>query len=362
FRKIATPIYKAAVYTNKSLLWTEECARAFKILKERLCGENVLALPNFEKPFIVETDACDLGIGGVLSQECEKITRPVAFYSKTLSPAEQKYSTSEKELLAIVKTVENFKYFLFGRTFKIVTDHQPLKWLSSVKEPAARLARWLIRLECYYFKIIYRKGSVNQNADGLSRLPIKAVGAENNEENCEFMVSFVELRAQTSDLKWISDLILEYGHKQPHLEPRNQTQLKLLREYKNLFLKNSILFRKFERNNKIFNQFVIVESDKKTVLDNFHKSLFAGHLGYEKTLNKIEERFYWTGMKKDVFKFVQECLTCQKVKQSRNVHSAKMVPLRPIRPLELIAADIVGPLPVATTGKKYILVIIDHFT
>ena len=121
------------------------------------------------KEFILQTDASERGIGAVLSQCDENGTEhPVAFYSRKLLPREVKYSTIEKECLAIKAATHNFRVYLLGRKFTIQTDHRALEWLDRLKDNNARLTRWSLALQPYQFVVRYRAGSANNNADGLS--------------------------------------------------------------------------------------------------------------------------------------------------------------------------------------------------
>ena len=124
-------------------------------------SEPVLSLPRFHLPFILETDASNFGVGGVLSQLINNEIHPIAYFSKHLSKTEKNYSTTERELLAIVLTIEHFLQFLYGTHFVVWTDHQPLKYILKIKEPAARLLRWIIRLSNYDFEIRYKRGLTN---------------------------------------------------------------------------------------------------------------------------------------------------------------------------------------------------------
>lgn len=152
--------------------WGPEQEKAFVTLKEELCKEPILAFPDFSKQFMLTTDASGFAIGGILSQERNKKEHPVAYASRTLNKAEQNYSTIEKELLAIVWCVKHYHQYLYGRKFKIITDHRPLVWLMNLKDPHSRLARWRIMLEDYDYEIVYKKGALNTNADALSRNPV----------------------------------------------------------------------------------------------------------------------------------------------------------------------------------------------
>ena len=151
--------------------WTAQCDRAFRELKQRLCTAPVLQSPNFSLPFVLQTDASDRGVGAVLAQRDENnCDHPVAYFSRKLRPREQRYSTVEKECLAIRLGVEAFRVYLLGRQFHVQTDHRALQWLNQFKESNARLTRWSLALQPYQFLIEHRAGISNANADALSRL------------------------------------------------------------------------------------------------------------------------------------------------------------------------------------------------
>lgn len=168
---------------------------AFETCKNILTNEPILQYPDFDKPFVLTTDASNVALGAILSQGPIGKDLPVAYASRTLNNAEHNYSTVEKELLAIVWATEHFRPYLYGRKFKIVTDHQPLQWLFNLKNPNSKLARWRIRLEEFDFEIMYKKGVENTNADALSRITINAKEVKNltNEELEEIADKLVEV-------------------------------------------------------------------------------------------------------------------------------------------------------------------------
>ena len=119
--------------------------------------------------WILDTDASDVAVGAVLSQIQNGIERPIAYYSRTLQPAERNYCVTRRELLAIKDGVRAFKRYLYGQKFTVRTDHGSLRWLLNMKDPRDQLARWLLELSSYNFDVIHRAGRHHANADGLSR-------------------------------------------------------------------------------------------------------------------------------------------------------------------------------------------------
>lgn len=168
FSKIVAPITKCLKKNTKIDVNDPDYIAAFELCKELLTNAPILAYPDFQKTFYLTTDASNVALGGVLSQH----DRPISFYSRTLNSAERNYSTTEKELLAIIECCKHFRPYLFGRRFTIETDHQPLVWLYKSKERNARLERWKIRLTEYDFNVVHRRGHTNKVADALSRIEI----------------------------------------------------------------------------------------------------------------------------------------------------------------------------------------------
>ncbi|KYO43193.1 hypothetical protein Y1Q_0017518 [Alligator mississippiensis] len=129
--------------------------------------------PNFGKTFILQTDASETAVGAVLTQEEEGIERSIAYASRKLSSAERRYATIERECLAIRWAVDHFRYYLMGREFKLVTDHAPLRWLSTARTDNAQITRWALALQPYKFQIMFRPGKSDTVADFLSRCDSK---------------------------------------------------------------------------------------------------------------------------------------------------------------------------------------------
>ena len=154
--------------------WTQECQEAFDSLKQALTSPQVLAYPDYTKPFIVEVDASNDGLGAVLSQEQNRKVRPIAYASRALRGAErnmENYSSRKLELLALKWAVtEKFREYLISSAFTVLTDNNPLTYLQSKSKLKAVEQRWVAELANFYFSIKYRAGKQNTNADALSRL------------------------------------------------------------------------------------------------------------------------------------------------------------------------------------------------
>jgi hypothetical protein len=153
---------------------TRQVQESVKWCKDKLSTAPILQFPDFDKGFVLTTDASTTAVGAVLSQTQEEGDRPVAFASRRLTPAETRYSTIERELLGVVWAVEHFRSYLLGRKFLIKTDHKPLVWVEKLRETSARICRWKEILAAYNFDIVHTRGVDNVVADYLSR-PVNAI-------------------------------------------------------------------------------------------------------------------------------------------------------------------------------------------
>ena len=383
FGIIAAPL-NSVKDTGKSIDWTNESQVAYDTLRDILASDLVLIIPNLEEPFILATDSCDYGMGSVLAQLRNDNERPVAYFSKSFTKTERNYSVSEKELFAIVASMEHFKHYLFGKKFTVYSDHRPLSWLLKCDKPAQRLARWLMRIEHFDFEIIYREGPKNGNADGLSRMPVDvndepdSPSVPSEEYNDDYIICLLsdqeesiplvndqlaKRQLEDQDIKWIFDLVSAYGNTKPTLnEQTSATRQAFMDIYDDLVIRENKLFKKATdtHGNKYF-QFILPQAQLKQVLENLHCSKFSGHLGVDKTWQRINERFYYPHLRQLAKQFVVECESCQKVKSVQEP-TAPLQPIRPIKPRQLVTTDITGPLPATARGNKYVLVVCDHFS
>ena len=255
FADITKPLTKCLKKEAK-IEFTPDYIQAFEQCKTLLVNEPILQYPDFNREFIITTDASNVAIGAVLSQGKITEDRPVQYASRTLSETEQRYSTIEKELLAIVYAVKTFRPYIYGRHFKIYTDHRPLVWLWKLKEPNSKLLRWKLRLEEYDFEVIYKKGKYNTNADALSRITIDQLNALEESSDDDDLISLIpvvdpdernRLEEILEDLRSIRvNPDIEYGnyesmpntsfHNEPNITGKNLSQLRQERADENLQL------------------------------------------------------------------------------------------------------------------------------
>jgi len=176
FADVAAPL-TALTGSRTPLKWKQAQQSAFTALQQALISPRVLDYPQPDDHFILTTDASDVGLGAVLSTEQGSV---VEFASQTLTAAEQRYMTTEKECLAILWAIRKFHHYLIGAHFTLETDHKPLEWLESSHKSQAcsqHLERWSLELRAYDFTVVHRPGKYNQTADALSRHPVNLVAS-----------------------------------------------------------------------------------------------------------------------------------------------------------------------------------------
>ena len=158
YAHIAKPL-TTLLKKDQKFVWTDSANEAFEKLKDKLCNSPILQRPRFDQPFIASTDASSVALGGILSQGKLGEDLPVAYASRTLTPAETRYTVMELEALGALFCIEQFRPYLYGHKFTLVTDHRALLFLKSKKDPNSRLARWRLKLAEYEYDVIYRKGT-----------------------------------------------------------------------------------------------------------------------------------------------------------------------------------------------------------
>jgi len=161
--------------------WGPEARESSQALKQALTQPPILAMPIVGELFTLDTDASDLAIGAVLSQSQNNIERVISYASRKLSRAERNYSTTRKELLAVVFYMKFFRHYLLNVRFRVRTDHAAILWLRKTPEPIGQQARWIEIMEMFQFTVEHRPGKAHSNADAMSRKPDLSPISNNNE-------------------------------------------------------------------------------------------------------------------------------------------------------------------------------------
>ncbi|GFX47043.1 hypothetical protein TNCV_316651 [Trichonephila clavipes] len=372
FSNIARPLHKLTESKQK-FQWTKECEDSFLQLKEALTSSPILIYPQPDKPFILDTDASNESVGAVLSQEIDGQERVVAYWSKCLSKPERNYCVTRKELLAIVKAIEHFHHYLYGQKFLLRTDHASLTWLMNFRNTEGQVARWIQRLNEYYFDIRHRKGSSHGNADALSRRPCP--------ENCrhcsrvetkyDYAIRQITTSTATPPDPWSDEKVREDQMADPDIKPliefmessSNKPSWQDISAYSpttkqywalwnSLHLRNGVLYRKFEsEDGKTFRwQLVLPRFRIPEVLKELHGSPTGGHFGVMKTLHRVRERFFWGKVRADVEQWCKSCDACSARKGPKIRSRGKLHRYNVGAPFERIAFDILGPLPRTASG------------
>lgn len=416
--ELAVPLY---TLTGKNpFQWTKEHSVAFERLKEAMLSAHVLALPKREGMFILDTDASDFAIGGQLSQIQDEVEVPIAFASKSLTPAQRKYCTTRKELLALIAFTRQFRHYLLGRPFLVRTDHSSLAWLMRFKNIEGQLARWLEELAQYDMQVVHRKGKAHANADALSRIPDTLVHCNcyqagvdvcqlpcqgcpyckrahrqwsRFEDDVDDVVPLamvmptasptVRVVSSTGDSNW-ADIICPNERKEAQVkDPDLQVLRQWVQENKQpsqeelaaqspvvkklwanrplLLFENDILWYRWkgEAERKLW---LVPRHLQGELLRLAHSNILSGHRGRDGTRQRLRKHFFWPSMGTDVDHFIKICIACSRSKRLRRKNKAPLQNFTAGAPMEKCHMDILGPLPTTPSGNKYILLLVDQFT
>ncbi|GJY89954.1 reverse transcriptase domain-containing protein [Tanacetum coccineum] len=244
FSKIARPMTHL-LEKETQFYFSKECIEAFNTLKKNLTEAPILIAPDWNEPFELMCDASDFALGAVLGQRHEKHFRPIHYASKTMNEAESRYTTTEKEMLAVVYAFEKFRSYLVMNKCTVYTDHSALKYLFAKKDSKARLLRWVLLLQEFDFDVVDTKGAENLAADHLSRL-------ENPHENeldpkeinekfpLETLSSIAVLDASTP---WFADIANYHAGNFVIKGMSTQQKRKFFKDVKHYFWEDPFLFK-----------------------------------------------------------------------------------------------------------------------
>ena len=384
--------------------WTSSHQETVNQLVDELTRPPVLGYLDFTEPFVLHSDASQVGLGAVLYQRQQGKMRVIAYGSRTLSPAEKKYHlhSGKLEFLAMKWAIcERFRDYLYhAPSFVVYTDNNPLTYVLTTAKLNATGNRWVAELASYNFTIRYRPGKTNADADGLSRMPLdidsymKSCTAEVGQEAISASMESVVLEQrypcqgigviQVSALKLIKDAdatqsftpdqicraqeedevlsrVLWYKSqsKRPsraEIQSEHPAVAALLRQWLKLHIdQNGVLHRKTTRRE----QLLVPKAYRPLVFKELHQDM--GHLGVERTLDLIRDRFYWPQMAKEVEHFVTKECECLKKKKPNKQTRAPLTSIQSTCPFQLVSIDFLH-LEKCKQGYEYILVVMDHFT
>lgn len=395
---IASPIIKYLRKDMKIDIKDSKYIDAFKKLKELITTYPILAFPDFDKKFVITTDASNSALGAVLSQD----NKPICYASRTLNNHERNYSTIEKEMLAIIWALKYFRRYVYGRKFLVQTDHQPLKWLYSMKEPNSKMARWRIQLSEYDFDIDYVKGKNNKVADFLSRIH----QIDDSDEHHVFQVEGDEMETVHSGEEDLNDhfkisegIVNKYRTQIRILKTKNRTKEKIFDKYLILFIEESDLLCEnylenlFRENiNKgtvgIYcelddSKYNIIQQKLIQIFNNDRKVKFTkcrllavdlvegnqlydvikktheetNHRGIVENFEELKDMYFCPNLVKHINKYVNNCRICIEAKYDRNPIKKHFSNTEtPSKPNQIVHMDIFH------VEKQYFLTTIDRFT
>lgn len=285
--------------------WSNDCDLAFLKSKELLAHERLLVIYDPNKPLVIHCDASPYGLGAILSHIIDGLDRPIMYTSCTLSAAQKNYSQLHREALAIVFAVRRFHKYIFGKTFVIYSDHQPLREIFNEKKStpvaAGRLQRWAIFLASYDYQIAYKKGSKLGNADALSRLPLP----EDNDiehQNIHAFADDVSIDVTTIALETAKDKVLSKIHAYVTLSWPSQLE----EPYRVYFNKRLMLCA--ESGCLYYgNRIVIPSSLQKKALLRLH----ATHIGIARMKLLAKSYIWWPNINRDIEIQAKSCVACQ---------------------------------------------------
>ena len=382
----------------KKMVFTVTEKTAFDDLKLAMTGSEILAYPNFNKPFQIVCDASDYALGAMLAQldELTKVERPIQYISRVLKGAELNYSATHREALAVVWSLASFRPYIHGVPSVVVTDHSALTWIMSHKEPTARMARWAMQIQEYDLEFIHRKGKENAIADALSRMerlrteqqqgtadrtvdraelsevPVFRVRARRKRKVPLWQPAIDDMQAPELDrwrraqaaAQWVNDAI---QFEKSKTIPDDVDRAKRVVAGEGLFVFDGNLLRRVvvvRHGQRAHTETPLVVPDSLVleVLQLTHNSMIHGaHSGVHRTMSKLRPRFWWPGMYTDVCKHVAACEACQRHRASR-IKKA-LIGGHPMgaSPFDLVACDLMT-MPESTVGNKYLLVVTDYYT
>ena len=324
--------------------WGEEQQALFESLKTALCETPVLQVPDCEKDFVLVTDASDIAASAVLNQRVNGQLAPLTFYSKLLGPAERRYSTYEKECLAVVFGCERARSYLEHKEFELHCDNLALCWFFRNVKDVGRLGRWILRLAPFKLRVD------NVVADSLSRM-FEGHEVTDQEEGLLAMIQglplvYTSLEEHQKEDPLCKDLLEALNRGDPAATK--------------FWLHSNLLC--YQPKGAKTRRYVAAVFLCPVLLKYFHDSPVSGHLGSFKTWKKVGHQFYWPKLRDDVFLYVRQCDLCQRAKLAQDIKVGLHTATPALYLLERVFIDFMGPLVRTKRGNQAILVVMDSFS
>lgn len=341
---------------NVPFEWNPCAEESFQVLKEKLSSAPLLTPFDPNKEVTVTVDASAYAIGAVMEQKEAGMFKPVAYTSRTLNSAEQRYPAHERELLAIIDTLRTWRAYLHGKKFIVYSDHHPLRYLETQKNLSPRQVRWLELIVSFDFQIIPIKGKANVVADALSRKD------EKEETDQSLVSSLLERAIQSTSTTQVNAISFIEEPKELCEELAQDYQSDP--EFKNILDNQPKQFHK-ENGLLYFKGRLCIPNGKfrLKLLHDAHSVPACGHLGLKKTLKKLQDKYYWKNQVKTVREYVTSCDICQRVKSINHKPFGLLQPLEPpTGKWTHITMDFVKPLPKSKNGNCGIFVVVDRLS
>ncbi|CAH1723231.1 unnamed protein product [Aphis gossypii] len=336
------------VKKDKKWCWHESHQTAFEEAKAVFLQEVTIAFPDFSHPFHLNTDASTAAIGGELFQIINGHRHTLGYASRTLKPAETRYTTTEQEALAIVYCCAKFRQYIIGHNTIVQTDHHALTFMRKCRLTSGRLTRWSLALQEYDLTIEYIPGKLNVAADTLTRYP------RVNDIRKEKKISINAIKEMKYS-KELSDKLKMIGDLQ-----KTDQYTSRLRKKPSIFTttKDGITFSR----TKLTEQWrvIIPEQIRDQIIRETHRTM--GHPGRFKTYHVLNNICTFRNMNRSIANVIKTCDECQKNKPLNFKTAGNIMAHKPTKLLEKISVDLMGPLPTGRGGVHYILAILDTFS
>jgi len=326
-------------------------------MKSLITSAPVLALPSDSEPYRLEADSSDFATGAVLSQLSPEDGKwhPVAFYSKSLSPVERNYEIHDKEMLAVIRALEEWRHFLEGATHKveIFTDHKNLEYFMTAKNLNRRQARWSLVLSRFHFTMTHRPGRSMGKPDALSRRPDHGSGDGDNRNMVllkpeHFAIRAIEgVQIQGEERDFLKEI--RKGNREGSQEEAVVKAVQEMRKAGERSLRGS---EWSEEDDLLFFRGKIYVPNtpelRREIVNRFHDSKLAGHPGRWKTLELVCRHFWWPGISRYVGQYVKACDLCLRTKARRTAPTGELHPLPiPDQRWDTISVDFIVELPLS---------------